>query len=121
MLDSRIFRGSVDAGGVLTLNKKVAEVKTFAADFTDEGALLSGDTIASATVSLAGAGAPTAGAAAVLAADFYDSDRSRIRTGKGVSFRLSAGTAGTYKVTVLAVTAGGDTLACEGYIVVEAA
>lgn len=96
-----------------TLYKTTEEAKTFAFDFSKEGAVVAGETLTVIEVEGSPSGL-TIGTPAVTTATF-----DGIASGKAIKVRISGGTAGTtYELACRATTSGGDTLEIPGVLIV---
>lgn len=103
-----------------TVRKAVGENKTIGFDFSPEGALIGGATVAALhTLTVEPTvGAPTNSAPTINTSPFYDSDGTTIPAHKGIVTRLTGGTVGTYTYSCLADTTDGDRLMVQCRVVV---
>lgn len=108
-----------------TLYLYVGESKTFGFDYSLEGAIQSGETITDADnvpeidITPVSGSAPTAGTPAIITADFYDSDGTRVKANKGTKCRFTGIAVGEFFVICTSWTSGGDKLIISGKLIVE--
>lgn len=114
----------VDNENLITLYMTSREDKTFGFDYSQEGAILSGETVdpdqpMEVFVDPSG---PTLGTPEPVLVDFKDSDGKIIRPGRGVRVRITAPNSisevTTYTVVCRARATGGDKLESGGKLVV---
>lgn len=114
-----------DDNSVITLRMTALEVKTFGFDYSQEGAILSGDTIDPDLVPevFVDPTGPTLGIPEPIDVDFKDSDGKKIKAGHGVRVRITADSSisaeTVYTVVCRGQTTGGDKLESGGKLVVN--
>jgi hypothetical protein len=99
--------------------------KTFAFDFSTEGAVVGGAVLSNPVVTVENvAGKPTIGTPEITEEDFYDCDGEVTAEGKGVIVRFTPSGLGSFSVAcqVDATDSDGDvdTLELDGVLIVEA-
>lgn len=102
------------------ISKFAGETTLFCADFQDRTVIVNGGELEGTPTVTSSPSGLTISNAGIIDETFSDPDGD-VPSGKGVSFTVSGGTAGTsYTITVTADVTPGDTvLVCKGIIAVE--